>query len=213
MMGIGQGYTAVTPIQDVRWLDAVATGKLVTPFLGLNVSGAAGAVAVAHTGPESVPFAAELGPVDQGLALEVTQGTGTMLRNLPEPAGGKTGTAQDPSAPHGGPDAWYAAVYPVQDPEVVVLCAVHGGGQGYYDCEPSVDELLQYFAAHAAEITSMTRVTAPPPGGSSLPTPAPSTPTRSPATGSTTSTPDASNPARPGRLVEVAQPSRRSMPQ
>jgi hypothetical protein len=81
-----------------------------------------------------------------------------MLQNLPQAAGGKTGTAQDPSAPHGGPDAWYDAVYPAQDPEVVVLCAVHGGGQGYYDCEPSVDELLQYFSANQAAIMSTTPV-------------------------------------------------------
>ncbi len=158
MMGIGQGYTAVTPIQDIRWLDAVATGSLVTPYLGLDVSGAAGTTALSHPSPEALPFASQLGPVDQGLALEVSEGTGTMLQNLPQAAGGKTGTAQDPSAPNGGPDAWYDAVYPAQDPEVVVLCAVHGGGQGYYDCEPSVDELLQYFSANQAAIMSTTPV-------------------------------------------------------
>ena len=210
MMGIGQGYTAVTPIQDLRWLNGVATGKLVTPFLGLDVSGSEGVVALVHTPPASLSFAAELGPVEQGLALEVTQGTGTMLQNLPEPAGGKTGTAQDPSAPHGGPDAWYDAVYPAHDPEIVVLCAVHGGGQGYYDCEPSVDQLLQYFAAHEAEITSTTPVAPGQPLGSSLPSPSPSTPAESPAPSPTASTAIASSPAQPGRLAEVALASLRS---
>jgi cell division protein FtsI/penicillin-binding protein 2 len=158
MMGIGQGYTAVTPLQDIRWLDAVATGTLVTPYLGLDVSGTGGPTVLSHATPADLPFAGQLGPVDEGLGLEVSQGTGTMLQNLPEPAGGKTGTAQDPSAPHGGPDAWYDAVYPLQDPQVVVLCAVHGGGQGYDDCEPSVDQLLQYFAANEAGIMSTTSV-------------------------------------------------------
>jgi cell division protein FtsI/penicillin-binding protein 2/cell division protein FtsW (lipid II flippase) len=160
MMGIGQGYSAVTPLQDIRWLDAVATGNLVTPYLGLDVSSTGGAITLSRPAPTALPFAAQLGPVVEGLGLEVTEGTGTMLQNLPEPAGGKTGTAQDPSAPHGGPDAWYDAVYPLKDPQVVVLCAVHGGGQGYYDCEPSVDQLLQYFAANEAGIMS-TRPAAP----------------------------------------------------
>jgi hypothetical protein len=120
----------------------------------MDVAGNGGATPLLHLAAAALPFAARLGPVDAGMALEVTQGTGTMLQNLPEPAGGKTGTAQDPSAPHGGPDAWYDAVYPVDDPQVVVLCAVHGGGQGYYDCEPSVDQLLQYFAANQAGIMS-----------------------------------------------------------
>jgi cell division protein FtsI/penicillin-binding protein 2/cell division protein FtsW (lipid II flippase) len=158
MMGIGQGYTAVTPLQDIRWLDAVATGNLVTPYLGLDVSGAGAPTVLPHSAPAALPFASQLGPVVEGMGLEVTEGTGTQLQNLPEPAGGKTGTAQDPSAPHGGPDAWYDAVYPLQDPQVVVLCAVHGGGQGYYDCEPSVDQLLQYLTTNEAGIISTTPV-------------------------------------------------------
>ncbi len=172
MMGIGQGYTSVTPIQDIRWLDAVATGHLVTPHLGLAVARSGSSSPLSFPAP-ALSFAAGLGPVQSGLALEVTQGTGTMLRNLPQPAGGKTGTAQDPSAPHQGPDAWYDAVYPVNHPQVVVACAVHGGGQGYYDCEPAVDSLLQYFAAHEAQIMSVTPVTGATPAP--VPTPAPAT--------------------------------------
>jgi cell division protein FtsI/penicillin-binding protein 2/cell division protein FtsW (lipid II flippase) len=178
MMGIGQGYTAVTPLQDLRWLDAVATGSLVTPHLGIDVAGNGGVSSLPHLAAASLPFAAQLGPVDVGLALEVTQGTGTLLQNLPQPAGGKTGTAQDPSAPHGGPDSWYDAVYPVDDPQIAVLCAVHGGGQGYYDCEPSVDQLLQYFAANQAGIMS-TRPPAPT-GGGELDHPSPAAPATAP---------------------------------
>lgn len=195
MMGIGQGYTAVTPLQDIRWLDAVATGSLVTPHLGMDVVANGGAAPLAHLAAASLPFAAQLGPVRAGLALEVTQGTGTMLRNLPQAAGGKTGTAQDPSAPHGGPDAWYDAVYPVDDPQVVVLCAVHGGGQGYYDCEPSVDQLLQYFAANQAGITS----TKPPAPAVTLepgqPSPASPATATTPVTGTRAATPTSPSPS------------------
>ena len=41
-----------------------------------------------------LPFAARLGPVREGLRLAVTQGTGTMLRDLPIPAGSKTASHQ-----------------------------------------------------------------------------------------------------------------------
>ncbi len=177
MMGIGQGYTAVTPIQNIRWLDAVATGQLVTPHLGLAVSTTSSPTTLSFTSTP-LSFAGKLGPVQEGLALEVTRGTGTMLRNLPQPAGGKTGTAQDASAPHGGPDGWYDAVYPINNPQVVVLCGVHGGGQGYYDCEPSVDQLLQYFAANQAEIMSTTPLPASPGPAAEGPTVAPLSPLR-----------------------------------
>lgn len=165
MMGIGQGYTAVTPIQDIRWFDAVATGRLVTPHLGLDVSAPTRTENLAFPSAP-LAFASRLSPIRQGLALEVAQGTGTQLRNLPQPAGGKTGTAQDAAAPHGGPDGWYDAVYPVSDPQVVVLCAVHGGGQGYYACEPSVDALLRDFIARESQILSVsppTQTADPPP--------------------------------------------------
>jgi len=206
MMGIGQGYTAVTPLQDIRWLDAVATGSLVTPHLGMDVAGNGGATPLLHLAAAALPFAARLGPVDAGLALEVTQGTGTMLQNLPEPAGGKTGTAQDPSAPHGGPDAWYDAVYPLDDPQVVVLCAVHGGGQGYYDCEPSVDQLLQYFAANQAGIIS----TKPPAPTGTLELAPPSSASPAPATapvttvGAATPSSPSPSPVAPAAAAETA---------
>jgi cell division protein FtsW (lipid II flippase)/cell division protein FtsI/penicillin-binding protein 2 len=203
MMGIGQGYTAVTPIQDIRWLDAVDTGRLVTPHLALD----AGDPTTFSFPSPPLSFAGQLAPIVQGLALEVTQGTGTMLRNLPQPAGGKTGTAQDPGAPNGGPDSWYIAVYPVTDPVVAVLCAVHGGGQGYYDCEPSVDKLLQYFAAHEAQIMATSPVTQPAaPGGQ---------PSRPPAPGAAVPGPHptpvpTSQPA--AALADVGRLSRRSTP-
>ncbi len=175
MMGIGQGYTAATPIQDIRWFDAVATGQLVTPHLGLDVSTTTDSQNLSFASTP-LSFASKLGPIRQGLALEVSQGTGIQLRNLPQPAGGKTGTAQDSAAPHGGPDGWYDAVYPVKDPQVVVLCAVHGGGQGYYACEPSVDTLLKYFIAHASQILSVS-----PAAPTATPAPAAGAPAHSPA--------------------------------
>jgi len=156
MSGIGQGPLTVTPLQDALWTAASATGALVTPRLGLSARPAGGEAYVPITPPppQPLPFAADLAPLRQGLREEVVSGTGTLLDRLPIPAAGKTGTAQDSSAPDGGPDAWYTAYSPADGPQVVVTMNVRGGGQGYNTAEPIVRDLLEYFDGHAAQILS-----------------------------------------------------------
>ncbi len=156
ILGIGQGYLTATPLQVARWTAAVATGRLVTPRLGLAQAGAGGRFTpLPAPPPRRLPFAATLGPVRQGLRDAVTQGTASMLAGMGIDAGGKTGTAQDPSAPHGGPDAWFTAVAPMRDPQVVVTVLVRGGGQGYYTSQPAAREILRYFFAHERQILSV----------------------------------------------------------
>ncbi len=157
MMGIGQGYLAVTPLQDARWTAAAATGELVTPHLALDArdAGAIGYGPVTTPAPARLPFAAALGPLTAGMRQGVVNGTGTLLRTLPQPAAGKTGTAQDPSAPDGGPDAWYTAYSPAADPQVVVTVSVRGGGEGAWTAEPVARDVLAYFDAHQAQIMSV----------------------------------------------------------
>jgi hypothetical protein len=128
----------------------------VTPRLGLSARPAGGEAYVPITPPlpQPLPFAADLAPLRQGLREEVVSGTGTLLDRLPIPAAGKTGTAQDSSAPDGGPDAWYTAYSPADAPQVVVTMNVRGGGQGYNTAEPFVRDLLEYFDSHATQILS-----------------------------------------------------------
>lgn len=156
MMGIGQGYLSATPLQDARWTAAAATGTLVTPRLGLaeQPPGATAFNSVAAPAPTPLAFAAALGPLQAGMRQGVLNGTGTLLRTLPIPAAGKTGTAQDPSAPDGGPDAWYTAYSPAANPQVVVTVSVRGGGEGAWTAEPAARAILAYFDAHQAQIMS-----------------------------------------------------------
>jgi cell division protein FtsI/penicillin-binding protein 2/cell division protein FtsW (lipid II flippase) len=147
ILGIGQGYVAATPLQGARWTAAVATGRLVTPHLGQAFESVAGATALPSPAPAPLPFAGGLGPVRAGLRLAVTQGTATLLRDLPVAAGAKTGTAEDPSTPSGGPDAWFTSVAPADDPEVVVTAMVRGGGDGDVTSAPIAHDLLGYYAA------------------------------------------------------------------
>jgi cell division protein FtsI/penicillin-binding protein 2/cell division protein FtsW (lipid II flippase) len=157
IMGIGQGYVTATPLQDARWTAAVASGQLVTPRLALAERPAGGDSYYIVPGarpPMPLSFAGTLGPVRDGLRLAVTQGTGTMLRDLPIAAGSKTGTAEDPSAPTRQADAWFTSVAPVNDPEVVMTMVVRGGGEGHQVSEPEVRQLWGWYLAHRAQVDS-----------------------------------------------------------
>jgi cell division protein FtsI/penicillin-binding protein 2/cell division protein FtsW (lipid II flippase) len=157
ILGIGQGYVTATPVQDAVWTGEAGTGKKVTPRIGLSVSTSATAPSkpISAPAPETLPWASKLAPVQAGLRLAVTAsyGTAVTLDSLGVDAGGKTGTAQDPTAPNGGPDAWFTALAPMSSPQVVVDLLVRGGGQGYYD-QPAVTSIMKYFFDNEKMITS-----------------------------------------------------------
>ncbi|MHB8393429.1 MAG: FtsW/RodA/SpoVE family cell cycle protein [Candidatus Dormibacteria bacterium] len=174
ILGIGQGYVTATPIQDAVWTSEVGTGTRVVPHLGLSESnGATSALKpISEPAPKPLPWASELGPVRAGLRLAVTGGTASMLSGLHVDAGGKTGTAQDPSAPNGGPDAWFTAMAPMSDPQVVVSMLVRGGGEGYYTDQPAVEQILKYFFANKSQIMSTISTASGVPVAPASPTPA-----------------------------------------
>jgi cell division protein FtsI/penicillin-binding protein 2/cell division protein FtsW (lipid II flippase) len=205
ILGIGQGQVTATPLQVARWTAAVASGDLVTPHLGLDVIGPRGISPLTGAAPAPLPFAGQLGPIRQGLRLAVVQGTGTQLADLPAAAGGKTGTAEDPSAPGGEPDAWFTGVVPVDHPQIAVTVLVRGGGEGYDTAEPAAAAILRYYLAHRAEILAGMPPPPPPvraPVASSPPGP------RLPASGAAPGSPP---PRRlpGGRLRLQRRPSRR----
>jgi cell division protein FtsI/penicillin-binding protein 2/cell division protein FtsW (lipid II flippase) len=154
ILGIGQGYITVTPMQDARWTAAVATGRLVTPHLGLAFESAGRALALPAPAPTNLAFAGGLGPVRDGMRLAVTQGTATLLRDVPLAVGAKTGTAEDPSTPGGGQDAWFTSVAPIDRPDVVVTVLVRGGGEGGLTAAPVADRVLRLYAARRGAILS-----------------------------------------------------------
>jgi cell division protein FtsI/penicillin-binding protein 2 len=153
ILGIGQGYLDVTPLQDARWTAAVATGRLVTPRLGL-ASGTGGSYSpLPAPAPQVLPFAGALGPVRAGMQGSASSGTGAILTNLlPIQAGSKTGSAEDPASPNHQPDSWFTAAAPLNAPALAVTSFVRGGGQGATTSGPVVDQTLQYFFAHQAQI-------------------------------------------------------------
>jgi cell division protein FtsI/penicillin-binding protein 2 len=156
LMGIGQGYTSVTPLQDAVWTSGVATGAVVTPHLALDYRADGRRAPLTWPAPRRLPFAAELGPVREGMRRVVTDGTASLLQGLPVASGGKTGTAEDPTAPGAGTDSWLSAVAPFHPsgkaaPVVEATAYVHGG-DGHDTATDIVYDALRYFFAHERAI-------------------------------------------------------------
>lgn len=147
LMGIGQGTVNVTPLQVARWTAGIATGRVVTPQLG-DAYGTEEFVQLNREPAAPLPFADQLGPVREGMRAAVTGGTGGQLADLRISSAAKTGTAEDPSAPGKGTNAWFSAVAPYEDPEIVVAVYVRGGGFGSAAAGPVVKDLLEYYTDH-----------------------------------------------------------------
>lgn len=144
---IGQGLTLVTPLQICQMLSAVAAdGWIRPPYLVEKVLNSDGSVyeALPHPAPRKLEVGAEtLRRIQLGLK-GVTQpgGTAAWFVNLPVPAAGKTGTAENP---HGRDHGWFIAYAPAEQPELVIACLVEQGGFGASAAGPVVYEVLEKY--------------------------------------------------------------------
>ncbi|MGW5076153.1 FtsW/RodA/SpoVE family cell cycle protein [Rhodococcus sp. NPDC004095] len=146
LMGIGQGTVTASPVQVARWTAGITTGATVTPQLAASYGEGEG-WPIPTAEPHRLSFADKLGPVRAGMRASAAAGTAGQLASLPVPAAAKTGTAEDPSAPGEGLNAWFSAVLPADAPEVVVSVLVRGGGFGSATAGPVVKKLLELYLA------------------------------------------------------------------
>jgi len=153
ILGIGQGEIQVTPLQNARWTAAAATGQLVTPRLGMAI-GTAGSGWSALPAPAAtpLPFAAALGPVQEGMRAVVTRGTSVRFGELPVPVGGKTGTAQDGGLADDEYDYWMTAAAPMDAPEIVVTTLVQGPQSAPGTASVVADIGLRHYLDHRADV-------------------------------------------------------------
>jgi len=162
-VAIGQGYVLATPLQMLNATAAVANdGYLYRPQLVYQITGADGQVLRPFT-PELIrelPIAREhLAVVREGMyrAVNWEHGTATKARLLDVAVAGKTGTAEFfvDRDQDGWPDrdaqghlpthAWFTAFAPYEEPEIVLVVLVEGGGEGSAVAVPVAAEILRAY--------------------------------------------------------------------
>jgi penicillin-binding protein 2 len=143
-LGVGQGFTQVTPIQMARAYAAIANGgTLVTPTVAQSVRDPNGRIvqqlsAGRPTGRVKIDG---LEQIRDGLYLAANGVGGTstsVFANLPDDAkvAGKTGTAEPGD---GGEDhSWFVGYAPSDDPTIVVAVVIERGGTGANAAAPVV---------------------------------------------------------------------------
>lgn len=150
-MAIGQGDLLATPIQLARALSGIANGgTLVSPHL-VNSAESAGGTKITNMTFETnrLPFSSEtLHTVQEGMRRTVDASTGSAraLAALPFTSAGKTGTAQFGSEEK--THAWYMGYAPYENPEIVVVVLVEGGGEGNAISVPVAGRVFSYYMAH-----------------------------------------------------------------
>lgn len=179
IMGIGQGYTLVTPLQLANMVAAVANGgTLYRPHLVQSLGDAAGQPVESRKTRKTIlrridADPANLAVVRSGMRLAVTSGTANPAwTQLPTQVAlaGKTGTAEfcdtyrreDGSLDcrrdkdgHLLTHAWFASFAPYETPEIAVVVFVDGSGldhviQGSTDAAPIAGDVLRaYFGLPA----------------------------------------------------------------
>ncbi len=145
-VAIGQGPTVTTPIQMVRYVAALATGKLSRPRLILD------RVDTTYSGqdkdfrePAAIGFDENhFADIRDAMQL-VTEGhIGTAHRAMVYGfhTAGKTGTAQNP---HGRDHSWFVGFAPATDPTIAVAVVAENAGHGSSVAAPIAGRL---FRAH-----------------------------------------------------------------
>ena len=154
---IGQGDQMANPLQvAVAYATIGNGGTVVTPHLGLAVEDSAGRIMREFApGPrrEIELDESHRRIVMEGLhqAAQAPGGTAeAVFGDFPIPIAGKTGTAERGL---NQPDqAWFAALAPYPDPEIVIVATIEGGGWGAEAAAPVVRRMLdEYYADEIAK--------------------------------------------------------------
>ncbi len=153
-MSIGQGFTAVTPLQMALATSAIANeGTLYQPEIVDKI--------VSPTGQEQEiekkiirdNFISKdnFKKVKTAMRETVVRGSGVSLNDMKVAVSGKTGTAQ-----FGAEDkthAWFTSFAPFDNPEIAMVVLVESGGEGHDWAVPATEQILrEYFKEESEEI-------------------------------------------------------------
>jgi len=217
-LSIGQGDVNVTPMQQLVFYGALASGIIWKPQVVLRVEDADGRVLQAFAPQERSKL--EIKPstrevIRKGLLAAVNEayGTGWWSRIKEFPVAGKTGTAQvvklgarrlkaEQVSYFERDHAWFAAYAPADDPEIVAVVLNEHSGFGSTNAAPTAMALIRRYmelkAEDAAGRAGSSPATPPPtaapaprlekPKLGAVAAPRPATATAAPTTTTTTTT-------------------------
>ncbi len=167
-MSIGQGFMLATPLQMINAYATIANGgTLYRPHLVKEILDADGNI-VKSIEPETIGQlnidVQNLGLIRAGLHGVINWDNGTAHTTFDVPgidASGKTGTAEfcdeypqclDREGRVKTSHAWFASYAPTNNPEIVTIAFVYGGGEGSKVAVPVTNKILrQYFNIQSEE--------------------------------------------------------------
>ena len=149
-ISIGQGDLLVTPIQIAVFTSALATNKLIQPFLVKEILDYKGnkiferkikVLKERLVNPENLKI------VQEGMRMTVTQGTAKILNDFPIPIAGKSGTPQILGKRK--LNAFFAGYAPYPNPEIVLVVFIEEVPEGSVSTLPLFKEIMKiYFSNH-----------------------------------------------------------------
>ena len=159
-VAIGQGAVTVTPLQVARAVAALANGgRVLRPYLIQHIESQDGTWRYEGEVMEQGRLGVEqsvLDTVKEALVSVVNDPHGTgnrasLVKELGILVGGKTGTAQvkrligTTTLKEKDSLAWFAGFAPAEDPQIVAVAVVEGGGHGGVAAAPVVKEVMKAF--------------------------------------------------------------------
>lgn len=137
-VSIGQGSLAVTPIQLLSYIDAIANGgKIYKPFLNASTTPV--------VSDDLTSLLPQIEQVQQGMLEAVTdpRGTAYTIDDLPAQACAKTGSAQVQNNQE--ENALFVGYFPCVNPQVALLILIENSRQGSLNAVPIAKNVLDWY--------------------------------------------------------------------
>ncbi len=137
-VSIGQGSLAVTPVQLLSYIDAIANGgKIYRPFLNASTT--------PSVSEDLTSLLPEIQEVQQGMLETVTspQGTAYTMHDLPAQACAKTGSAQVENNQE--ENALFVGYLPCNNPQIALLILIENSKQGSLNAVPIANNVFDWY--------------------------------------------------------------------
>ncbi len=154
-VAIGQGSLAVTPVQLLSYIGAIANGGTVwRPYLNAS--------STPHVNEDLTSLLPQIQAVQAGMLEAVTspRGTAYTIDNLPAQACAKTGSAQVKN--NAEENALFVGYFPCSDPRIALLILIENSKQGSLNAVPIAGKVFSwyYYSRMAATATTAAAATA-----------------------------------------------------